>query len=70
MNIRIKLIAALLLCSFLKPSYGQSYDLENFSYYSSLRRGLITKDNVIKGYYNFYQVEKVDKKTGLSKLIS
>lgn len=51
------------------PLSAQTYDLNNIKKAYKRGSGAIVKNNQVNGYYFFYLIEKVDKKTNLYKLI-
>lgn len=51
------------------PLVAQTYDLNNIKKAYKRGSGAIVKNNQVNGYYFFYLIEKVDKKTNLYKLI-
>jgi hypothetical protein len=60
MNIRFTL--TLVLLSVLNMSQAQTIEYSNVFKFRSRNSGAILENNSIAGYYNFYAVEKVDKK--------
>lgn len=63
-------LALLVVCLGLSnsPLFAQTYSLENIKRNYSRGSGPIVKNNQVSGYYFFYLIDKMDKKTNLYKL--
>ena len=66
---KLKLLAVLfMLLSFRSFSQDASKAFEEVKNVTVRNIGAIKKNNVVKGYFNFYEFDKVDRKTRLFKL--
>jgi hypothetical protein len=63
------LLTALLLILFSSAAYGQNYNLNDVGRFNVRNSGAIVAGNVVKGYYLFYQSEKVDKKNRAFEIV-
>ncbi len=58
-----KLILSALLVILCSAMHGQSYQYDNVKHFTTRSMGEIIQNQEVKGYYVFYPVEKVDRKT-------
>lgn len=66
---KLKLLFTALVCSALQGmSQDASKVFDEVKNVTIRNSGIIEKNNVVKGYYNFYEFDKVDRKTRLFKL--
>lgn len=62
MKSKISKIFSLIACVFiLHATFSQEYSISNIRRYKMRNTGTIVDKNIIKGYFLFYELEKVDK---------